>query len=99
MHIGGVSHFLAPPQFDFATQHTDGEFDGDPPWVRFAGVELRAAVARFTSDVLAKLVAGEPAPPVPTGLDPDVESKLSLVHRELHTMVADGAAWKDLTRD
>lgn len=97
VHIGGLSHYLAPPQFDFATDVTSGEIDGEPPWTAFAGVELRAAVARFTAATLKELAAGRPAPPIPDGLEPSTLVKLELVRHELAGMVADAGPWLELT--
>ncbi len=97
VHIGGLSHYLAPPQFDFATDVTSGEFDGEPLWTTFAGVELRAAVARFTAQTLRDLAAGRTAPPIPDGLDAATVTKIELVRREMATMVRDAGPWLELT--
>lgn len=97
VHVGGVSHYLAPPQFDFATEVTSGDIEGEPAWTAFAGVELRAAVARFTAQTLRALAAGLPAPDVPDGLDASTAAKLSLVRREVSTMVAAAGPWLELT--
>lgn len=93
VHIGGLSHYLAPPQFDFATEHTSGEFDGEPPWVRFQGVELRAAVARYTAAVLREVADARPAPEIPAGVDEATRTKLELVRHEVITMVEAGRPW------
>ena len=97
VHIGGLSHYLAPPQFDFAKDVTSGEFEGEPAWTEFKGVELRAAVAKFTADSLKTLAAGGEAPEIPPGLDPDTLAKLELERREVTSMVADAERWLALT--
>lgn len=97
LHIGGLSHYLAPPEHDFATDKVTGEFDGEPKWTRFAGVELRHEVARFTAATLRALVVGRPVPPLGTGLDPATEAKLRLVRDEMTTMVAEAGPWLALT--
>ncbi|MEQ8839943.1 MAG: hypothetical protein RIB98_03105 [Acidimicrobiales bacterium] len=97
LHIGGLSHYLAPPQVDFALDATDGTFEGEPLWTRYGGVELRAAVARFTARTLEELAAGRPAPEVPDGLDPSTRAKVERVRTEMATMVADAGPWLALT--
>ena len=99
VHIGGLSHYLAPPQFDFANDVTSGEFEGEPLWTAYGGVELRAAVARFTAASLTELAAGRGAPPIPEGLDHGMLERLELVRDEMTSMVADGAPWLELTGD
>ena len=97
VHIGGLSHYLAPPQFDFATDVTSGEIEGEPLWTSYSGVELRAAIARFTARTLKELVAGRPAPPVPDGLDGPTVAKIELVRAEMAPMVAAAGPWLALT--
>ncbi|MEZ5247353.1 MAG: glycosyltransferase family A protein [Acidimicrobiales bacterium] len=97
VHIGGLSHYLAPPQFDFATDVTSGDIEGEPMWTTYGGVELRAAVARFTAMMLKELAAGRRAPSIPDGLDDDTTGKLELVRTEVITMVEDAAPWLELT--
>lgn len=93
VHIGGLSHYLAPPQFDFAADHTDGEFDGEPLWASFGGVELRAAVARYTARVLEDAVAGRPPPPVPSDAAASTRERLIRVRDEVTSMVAGAGEW------
>lgn len=97
VHIGGLSHYLAPPEHDFATDKTSGEFEGEPKWTQFQGIELRHEVARFTANTLKALTGGSPAPPIGVGLDPAIETRLRLVRDELATMVAASAPWLELT--
>ena len=97
IHIGGLSHYLAPPQFDFATEVTSGEFDGEPLWTQYGGVELRAAVARFTATVLRELAAGRPAPEIPDGVEPATRARLDLVRSEMISMVDAAGPWLELT--
>lgn len=97
VHIGGLSHYLAPPEHDFATDKVSGEFEGEPNWTRFQGIELRHEVARFTAETLRALVAGAEPPVIGTGLDPATEARLRLVRDELVTMVAASRPWLELT--
>ncbi|MDG2028179.1 MAG: hypothetical protein P8J50_13815 [Acidimicrobiales bacterium] len=97
IHIGGVSHYLAPPEHDFATDKVSGEFEGEPKWTRFEGIELRHEIARFTSNSLKALAAGEMPPAIGTGLAPEMEVKLRMVQDELATMVAAARPWLELT--
>jgi hypothetical protein len=97
VHIGGLSHYLAPPQFDFANEATSGEFEGEPLWVKFQGVELRAAVARLTAEMLKDLAVGAPTASIPEGLEEGTRAKLELVQREVTTMVHNARPWLELT--
>jgi hypothetical protein len=83
LHIGGLSHFLAP------THHITLE-DGEvaPEWARW-GISDRYHVTKFTALTLHRLLAHEPAPPVPDGVDPELAERLALVQRELEDLFAD----------
>ncbi|MDW3217258.1 MAG: hypothetical protein R8F63_01485 [Acidimicrobiales bacterium] len=97
LHIGGVSHYLAPPEHDFATDKTSGEFEGEPKWTRFQGIELRHEIARFTSNTLKALSSGTVPPAIGDGLDAPTEAKLRMVRDELESMVAASRPWLELT--
>lgn len=99
LHIGGLSHYLAPPQFDFATDRTDGEYEGEPKWTEHAVAARRADVARYTAAVLRALAEGRPAPPIPEGYDPATLERVERVRPELISMVADTAPWARRTDD
>jgi hypothetical protein len=82
MHIGGLSHFLAPPAYV-----EDEHGRQQPDWVRYAGMETRFAVAQYTGQVLFELVAGRVAPPAPDGLGDVVAGKLASVRDALVDLV------------
>ncbi|NNE73107.1 MAG: hypothetical protein HKN26_05540 [Acidimicrobiales bacterium] len=79
LHIGGISHLLAPETF---VEAQDGS-GTQPDWTQLDGMETRAAIARYTASVLGELVEGRPVPPLPAGVGPDVEAKLRMVRAEL----------------
>lgn len=97
LHIGGLSHYLAPPEHDFARDKTSGEFEGEPKWTRFQGIELRHEIARFTAATLKALTTGGAPPAIGAGLEPSTEEKLRIVAAELETMVAASRPWLELT--
>ncbi|NNE73109.1 MAG: hypothetical protein HKN26_05550 [Acidimicrobiales bacterium] len=71
LHIGGMSHYLSPPEWD----KRKGA-DGEPTWTTWAGMEPRTGVARFTAAMVRELAAGRGAAEIPPGLDPDMEARL-----------------------
>jgi hypothetical protein len=82
MHIGGLSHYLAPPAY---VDSDNGE--QQPDWVRYAGMETRFEVARFSARVLTELVAQRAAPEVPDGLDDSTTARLHVVRAALVDLV------------
>ena len=83
VHIGGLSHYLAPSEWDIRTG--DGV---EPGWTRTRGVEARAAVARYAAAVLRAATSNQDVPDVPSDVDPNLEERLQLVRVELVDMVA-----------
>ncbi|MFP5255292.1 MAG: hypothetical protein ACLGI8_05510 [Acidimicrobiia bacterium] len=84
VHVGGVSHYLAP------TGHQAAGADGgdpEPDWQVWNGMEARFEVARFTAHVLRAVAEGRPAPPVPEGLDPVVAERLAPLRSSLMAVV------------
>jgi hypothetical protein len=74
LHIGGMSHYLAPPK-GAGEAPSDGEAsDLGLPWP-----PARLEVARYTAALLRALSHGEPSPAPPTGLDPDLAGRLDRV--------------------
>lgn len=87
VHIGGLTHYLSPPT------GPRGE-DGDVPgWARFEGTQQRLEVTRFTASLLRSLIEEQPAPSVPSGLDPDMEHRLEVVEAEVVDLVARYSSW------
>lgn len=84
MHIGGMSHFLAPPAY--VVREPGGE--PEPDWVRYHGMNDRYEVARFTATVLREMVDGNEPPAVPTGLSPSLEGRLRPVRDAIIDLVA-----------
>lgn len=84
VHIGGLSHYLSPPEH--AGLPDDAEEEPDQtnwPWP-----VTRLEVARFTATVLRNLIAGRGAPEVPDVVDPAIAPRLEMVRDELITLVS-----------
>ncbi|MDW3220229.1 MAG: hypothetical protein R8F63_16590 [Acidimicrobiales bacterium] len=74
LHIGGMSHYLSPPE----TVGQGGLMDlGTVDRENWNPARLE--VAEFSAAVLKAAVHHEPVPEVPAGLDPDTTAKLTLV--------------------
>jgi hypothetical protein len=82
MHIGGLSHFLAPHHW---IEHDDGT--RDPHWVVWDRMEARHEVARYTAGVLQATIARQPPPPVPSDLDDSLAERLRMVREEIVDLV------------
>jgi hypothetical protein len=88
MHIGGVSHYLAPTGYQKPSDDADGTGgETEPNWETWRGMETRFEVARYTARVLRDLSDGGPAPAIPDGLDPSVAEKLVPVRAALIDLV------------
>lgn len=88
LHIGGVSHFLAPPSSAPAAQGRPPAWGEGPDWGQQPGQAARHEVARYTASVLAALLDGEPAPPVPADAHPDHRERLHRVRGALEELIA-----------
>jgi hypothetical protein len=83
IHIGGLSHYIAPSSY-----RTTETGEQAPEWTRWDNMATRHDVTRFTAHCLLAELDGNPAPAVPGGLDPVMETKLSLVRAEVIELVA-----------
>lgn len=84
LHIGGVSHFLAPPSS--VPGHTPAWGEG-ADWGEKPGMAGRYAVARYTAQVIQELDAGRDAPEMPSDVDAALRSRLELVRSELIALI------------
>jgi hypothetical protein len=82
VHIGGVAHYLAPTGWV-----DDGGNDGEPDWSEWKGMTERFESARFSAGVIRALVAGDPVPAVPTGLDAKLTNRLVELQKDLIQLV------------
>lgn len=89
VHIGGVSHFLAPPR-------TPEDDDGSTPkpwgtdvfdWGKWEGQAMRYLVAGYTAQVLGCLFAGQPPPPPPADAPAAILGRLQLVRDTMEELV------------
>jgi hypothetical protein len=78
LHIGGLSHYLSPPEKGGEALAADEEPDQRWPWP-----PARLAVARHTASVLRALCEGQPVPEAPLGLDADLAARLDCVRHAL----------------
>jgi len=83
VHIGGLSHYLAPTSY---VEGADGELE--PDWAHWGGVPGRYEVAGFTARALRNLCDGRPAPTVPDGTPPAIAAQIERVGREVADLVA-----------
>jgi hypothetical protein len=82
IHIGGMSHFLSPPDAGAA----GGEVK-TPSWARYYGMEGRLATTRYTAALLRSLAQQKPLPALPAGLEPAMEQRLQFVRSEIIDLV------------
>jgi hypothetical protein len=86
LHIGGMSHYLSPPEKGGEALATDEEPDQAWPWP-----PERLAVARYTAALLRALCDRRPPPGAPSDLDPDLARRLDRVRRALVGLFPPGA--------
>lgn len=87
LHIGGVSHFLAPPSSAPGAVGKPVRWGEGPDWGQQEGLADRYEVARYTASVLRDLCDGRPAPPVPSDPAPSMQDRLDLVRNALIDLV------------
>jgi hypothetical protein len=81
MHIGGMSHFLSPPD---AAASCEIE---TPSWAAYHGIEARVAVTRYAAALLKSLIEPTPCPDLPPGIDAATEQLLLVVRDEIVDLV------------
>ena len=74
VHIGGVSHFLAPPMTPEGEAPVWGENVRD--WHRWDGMEVRYAAAEFVAEVIEATFAGRPVPAIPAPVPDAIRARL-----------------------
>jgi hypothetical protein len=89
MHIGGLSHYLSPPEGGGGAEEL-GWRPEDGPW---AWPLTRLEVAHYTAMVLRMLTEGRPAPDLPDDVDPVLAPRLEMVRSALINMVATYQSW------
>lgn len=85
VHIGGLSHFLAPPV------HPPDAGPEEPrpwgtdvwDWGKWEGQSARYAVAGYTARVLDALQAGDPVPDPPIDVDPGLADRVERVRESM----------------
>jgi hypothetical protein len=87
LHVGGLSHYLSPPEKEGEALAADDEPDQRWPWP-----PARLAVASHTASLLRALCEARPVPEAPSGLEPDLGARLDRVRRALVTLIPPGRA-------
>ncbi len=82
VHIGGLSHFISPPDAGAKS----GEIES-PAWGNFNGMEARLAVAQYTAAVLRSAIEQRSVPSPPPGLDESMQTRLEFVRSEMTDLV------------
>lgn len=83
MHIGGMSHYLSPPDGGGGADDADWEPDQRVwPWP-----VTRLEVARFTAAVMRNVSEGRPAPELPSDVDAALAPRLEMVRDAIITLV------------
>jgi hypothetical protein len=83
VHIGGLSHFLDPGSYK-----TNDKGERVPDWTLYPNMGDRHMVSRFAAMTLRALADGQPPPPMPEGVDANMEGKLRLVRTEVEDLMA-----------
>lgn len=87
VHIGGVSHFLAPPSSAPAARDQPPAWGEGDDWGGAPGMAGRYAVARYAAAVARDVADGGPAPPLPADGDPALADKLDQVRNAVCEVV------------
>ena len=82
VHVGGMSHYLSPPEHHGKPGSANEEPDQKWPWPA-----ARLEVARYSAALLRDLCAYRPPPPMPPGLPDDLAQRLRVVRDELIDLV------------
>jgi hypothetical protein len=83
LHVGGMSHYLAPPKGRGEPRAAGEASDLGLPWP-----PARLEVARYTASLLRALSHGEPAPVPPPDLDSDLAGRLDRVRTAVANLFA-----------
>lgn len=83
VHIGGMSHFISPPDQGAKS----GEVEA-PSWTQFEGMRPRHEVARHTAAVLRALIERRELPDVPGDLEPSLDQRVRYVRDEMIDLLA-----------
>jgi len=76
LHIGGVSHYLAPPSTAPAARDRPPAWGEGPEWGEQTGQAARYRAAQFAARVIEEVQAGQQPPEVPEDSDPGLRDRL-----------------------
>jgi hypothetical protein len=92
LHIGGVSHYLAPPSTAPAARDQPPAWGEGPDWGEQTGQAARYRAAQFAARVIEEVQAGQHPPEVPADSDPGLRDRLEEVRTAVVELFsADGA--------
>ncbi len=88
VHVGGVSHFLAPPVGD-RSRSTDGNklWGEEADWGEWDGMGDRFAVARFAALAITATAAGLDPPAIPQDLSAHLQQRILTLAGDIRVMV------------
>jgi hypothetical protein len=87
LHVGGMSHYLAPPKGPGEPRAPGEASDLGLPWP-----PARLEAARYTASLLQALSRGEPPPVPPSGLSGDLAGRLDRVRTAVTNLFAPQSA-------
>lgn len=83
LHVGGVSHFLAPPSTAPAAVGKPVRWGEGAEWTEDPRLQARHGLARYTAAAMHDLATGRPAPEPPPNADPALVPRYLAVRRAL----------------
>lgn len=96
VHVGGLAHFLAPPQ---ATEGAEPEWGQHDRWDIWEGQGPRFQLAGQAARFLRAQARGRPLPPPPEGLTPFLAERVDRLRRALATLAPPPAPAGDGSTD
>lgn len=87
VHVGGVSHFLAPPVGDRARGGDEPLWGEDADWGKWEGMADRYSVAQYAAAALSAARSGQPVPAVPDDVAPRLVDNLETLAADIEELV------------
>jgi hypothetical protein len=97
LHIGGLSHFLAPPSTAPASAGKPPAWGEGPDWGEQAATADRYAMAQATASVLEALVAGEDVGDASVSVPSHLAARVRTVQQALERLVRDHPPMTSIT--
>jgi hypothetical protein len=97
LHIGGLSHFLAPPSTAPASEGKPPAWGEGPDWGSQAGMADRYAMAQATASVLEALLAGREVGDATSSVPAHLAARVGTVQEALERLVRDHPPMTSIT--